>query len=33
MVFTQISKYQKNIFNRPKLGDNKIPLILATFGE
>ncbi len=33
MVFTQISKFQKCIFNHPKLGNNEIPLILATFGE
>jgi hypothetical protein len=25
--------YFKHIFSHPKLGNNKIPLILATFGE
>jgi len=33
MVFTQISKKFKCIFNHPKLGDNKIALIFATFDE
>jgi len=33
MVFTQILKFQKYIFNHSKLGNNKIPLILATFDE
>ncbi len=33
MVFTQILNFQKCIFNHPKLGNNKIPFILATFGE
>ncbi len=33
MAFTQISKFQKCIFDHPKLGTNKIPLILGTFGE
>ncbi len=27
MVFTQISNFQIFIFNHPKLGNNKIPLI------
>jgi hypothetical protein len=26
-------KFSKCIFNHPKLDNNKIPLILATFGE
>jgi len=30
MVFTQILKFQKCIFNHPKLSTNKIPLSLAT---
>jgi hypothetical protein len=33
MGFTQISKFQKCIFNHPKLGKKKIPLIVATFDE
>jgi len=33
MVFAQISNFQKNIFNHSKLGNNKIPLILAAFDE
>jgi hypothetical protein len=37
MVFTQISKFQECTFNAfliiKKLGDNKILLILASFGE
>jgi hypothetical protein len=33
MVLTQISKFQKCISNHPKLGDYKISLIIATFGE
>jgi hypothetical protein len=33
MVSTQISKKKNVFFNHPKLGNKKIPLILATFGE
>jgi hypothetical protein len=33
MVFTQISKYEKKRKNHPKLNNNKIPFIIANFGE
>jgi hypothetical protein len=33
IALAQISNFQKCIFNHPKLGDNKIPFILATFDE
>jgi hypothetical protein len=33
MVSTQISNFQIYIFNQSKLGNKKIPLILATFDE
>jgi len=33
MIFTQISNFHKCIFNHPKLGNNKISFIFATFGE